>query len=69
MKLKNRNLETKTKKSDFTSPSLHLFLEKFNREDERTGREERERQRERDRETESERGKEEEERQREGHLI
>jgi hypothetical protein len=56
------------KKFDFTSPSLHLFLEKFNREDEKRTRRVRAPQRERERERERERSKE-EERQREGHLI
>jgi hypothetical protein len=59
------------KKNDFTSTSLHLFLEKFNREDENSTRRARapQRERERERESERERSKEEEERPREGHLI
>jgi hypothetical protein len=57
------------KKNDFTSTSLHLFLEKFNREDENRTRRARAPQRERERESERERSKEEEERPREGHLI
>jgi hypothetical protein len=57
------------KKSDFTSPSLHLFLEKFNREDDNRTRRARAPQSQREKERERERSKEEEERQREGHLI
>jgi hypothetical protein len=45
----------KNKKSDFTSPSLHLFLEKFNREDENRTRRARAPQTQRGRERESER--------------
>jgi hypothetical protein len=43
------------KKSDFTSPSLHLFLEKFNREDENRTRRARAPQRERERARERQR--------------